>query len=247
MIFGKIKYLMEKFNLIIIGLLIILFGCNQDNINKKKQETVKSKTDTLVHKNSDSISINEPTQEPADTLLTDIESFSDNFIFEIVYACENNFFQKKFYNCPKCYLRYEAIKALIKSSNDFRKIGYKIKLFDCFRPFKVQEEMWKTLPDRRYVANPQTGGSIHNKGAAVDLTLTDLSGKNLDMGTEFDYFGPESAHSYSNIDTICIYNRRILKEIMEKNGFKSLESEWWHYTYISKNKYKNANKIFECN
>lgn len=66
--------------------------------------------------------------------------------------------------------------------------GFKIKFFDCYRPNDVQYKMWAIVPNPQYVANP-VKGSIHNKGGAVDITLTTLDGEELDMGTDFDFFG----------------------------------------------------------
>jgi D-alanyl-D-alanine dipeptidase len=106
--------------------------------------------------------------------------------------------------------------------------------------------MWKIVPDANYVANPKKG-SIHNKGGAVDITLVDLNGKELEMGTTFDFFGKESSHNYLNLSEEILANRKFLKEIMLQNNFKSFESEWWHYNLNNSSEDKVSNLKWRCN
>jgi D-alanyl-D-alanine dipeptidase len=91
--------------------------------------------------------------------------------------------------------------------------------------------MWKIMPDDRYVGNPYGNGSVHNKGAAVDLTLVDAQGQELDMGTGFDHFGREAHHAYKELAPQVLENRKLLKQSMENGGFLPITSEWWHYFY----------------
>ena len=83
------------------------------------------------------------------------------------------------------------------------------------------------------MANPARG-SYHNRGSAVDLTIIDLrTGKELNMGTGFDNFTDSAHHSFKNLPEEILKNRILLKSVMEKHGFKALETEWWHYTFQS--------------
>jgi len=129
-----------------------------------------------------------------DDEFVDIEKLSNYFVLDMKYATKDNFLKKAVYSCERCYVRGVVAKALISANKDFMKKGYRIKLFDCYRPHSVQKKMWKIFPNPGYVADPK-GGSIHNKGAAVDITLTDLQGNQLDMGTDFDHFGKEAHHA----------------------------------------------------
>jgi D-alanyl-D-alanine dipeptidase len=88
--------------------------------------------------------------------------------------------------------------------------------------------MWQIVSNPEYVADPAKG-SIHNRGGAVDITLVDNNGVALDMGTSFDFFGPEAGHNYQNLSNEVKQNRVFLKQIMQENGFVSFDSEWWHY------------------
>ncbi|WP_378178774.1 M15 family metallopeptidase [Aquimarina sp. SS2-1] len=179
-----------------------------------------------------------------DNEFVDIETLSNYFVLDMKYATSNNFLKKAVYSCAKCYVRGVVAKALIRANKEFMKKGYRIKLFDCYRPYSVQKKMWKIFPNPGYVADPK-GGSIHNKGAAVDITLTDLQGNQLDMGTDFDHFGKEAHHSYKELSDEVITNRTLLREIMEKHGFSIIKTEWWHYNFKNK-KFKISDFRWEC-
>ena len=105
--------------------------------------------------------------------------------------------------------------------------------------------MWELVKDDRYAANPKNG-SGHNRGIAVDLTLINLTTKQpLDMGTAFDNFSDTAHHDFSNLSSAVLQNRLILKTIMQKNGFKPLETEWWHYSFINGAAYELLDLSFD--
>lgn len=179
-----------------------------------------------------------------DTTFVNLKEYSSSFMYDMRYATEDNFLQAKVYDCDECYLRYKTVKALLKANEAFQKKGYTIKIFDCYRPLDIQKRMWKIVPNPKYVADPSKG-SIHNRGAAVDITLIDSAGKDLDMGTPFDFFGKEAAHTYDKLAVTILANRFLLKTIMEENGFKAFTSEWWHYDLIAE-KFPVANFTWDC-
>lgn len=181
-----------------------------------------------------------------DTSFIAIKTLTSDFIYDLRYATENNFTKQKIYDCAECYVRGEVAAALIKANQDFMKLGYKIKFYDCYRPLDIQKKMWSIYPDAKYVANPNKGGSMHNKGGAVDITLVDSLGTELPMGTAFDHFGVEAHHSYTKLPKTVIKNRQLLKKTMEKNGFRSISSEWWHYDFQAAKKYPNSNFPVKC-
>lgn len=88
--------------------------------------------------------------------------------------------------------------------------------------------MWQVKPDSRYVANP-TNGSRHNRGAAVDLTLVDRNGKELEMPTGFDDFTVKAHRNYTGASAQAKKNRKVLEDAMKKYGFIPLPTEWWHF------------------
>ena len=179
----------------------------------------------------------------ADTALIDLallrgafrSSDRDNvpdFVFDIKYATKNNFMHEQLYDCDKCLLRKQVAMAFLKARDLFSRDGYRIKIFDCYRPLSIQKKMWEKIKDVRYVANPSTRfGSAHNRGMAIDITLIDRQGRELNMGTKFDFFGLEAHHNFKNFPQEVLKNRRYLKATMKKAGFQPIPSEWWHYSY----------------
>ncbi|PKP14608.1 MAG: peptidase M15 [Bacteroidetes bacterium HGW-Bacteroidetes-23] len=202
----------------------------------------------LVISSSFSQELNEisTTQTVNDSVFVNLKDYSNDFVYDMRYATENNFLKAKVYDCAECYLRFKTIKKLVEANQKFIKLGYKIKIFDCYRPLDVQKKMWAIVSNPSYVANPSKG-SIHNRGAAVDITLVDLDGNELDMGTDFDHFGKESAHLYQELSETVLNNRKLLREVMEDSSFKIIKSEWWHYDLVTEEKYKVSNFTWNCN
>ena len=174
-----------------------------------------------------------------------LRSLSNDFIFDMKYATPDNFLKQAVYDCGECYLRKSTAKALVKANEEFKLLGYRIKLFDCYRPLSVQKKMWKILPGTHYVANPAKG-SKHNRGAAVDLTLVDAQGKELDMGTPFDFFGKKAHHTCTTLPKKVLENRKLLKDVLNKYNFKSIFSEWWHYEYRPEMQSKVEDFQWQC-
>lgn len=183
--------------------------------------------------------------EIADTTFVNLKDYSLDFVYDMKYATEDNFLKTKVYDCAECFLRYKTVKALIAANEEFKKKGLRIKLFDCYRPLDIQKRMWTIVSNPEYVADPSKG-SIHNRGGAVDITLVNKRGKELKMGTSFDFFGSEAGHLYEDLPQKVKDNRALLKEVMIANGFNSFDSEWWHYNLKSGLKDKLSNEKWEC-
>ena len=182
----------------------------------------------------------------SDTTFVNLKDYSQDFVYDMKYASDENFLKAKVYDCAECFLRLKTVKALIEANKVFVKKGFRIKIFDCYRPLDIQKRMWKIVSNPKYVADPAKG-SIHNRGGAVDITLVYSStGKELDMGTPFDFFGEEASHNYLNISDEIKNNRKLLKKIMIKKGFNSFDSEWWHYNLKSALKDKVSNTKWNC-
>ncbi len=162
------------------------------------------------------------------------------------YSTEKNFTGVKLYPCNKCYLRYKVAKDLIRVNKVANKLNYKLKIFDCYRPFYVQAIMFKKFPVKGYVAD-SIEGSVHNRGSAIDITITDNNDNELDMGTEFDALSYKSNHNYKYFSDTILNNRLMLKKIMIENNFVPINSEWWHYNHINARGFKKMNLNFPCN
>jgi len=174
-----------------------------------------------------------------------IKEFTKNVIVEMPYSTENNFTGIKLYPCNRCYLRYKIVKDFIKANNDLNKLNYRIKIFDCYRPFYVQAIMFKKFPVKGYVAD-SIGGSVHNRGGAIDLTITDNKANEINMGTSFDDLSYKSNHNYKYFSDTVLNNRLLLKKIMIKNNFLPINSEWWHYNHKNARVFKKTNIDFPC-
>jgi D-alanyl-D-alanine dipeptidase len=184
-------------------------------------------------------------KETDDNAFINLRNYSNDFVFDMKYATSDNFLKEKVYPCDECFLRVKTVKSLLEANKAFLEKGYKIKLYDCYRPIAIQKQMWKIVPNPTYVANPKKG-SIHNKGGAVDITLVDSLGVELNMGTKFDYFGEEASHNYLNLSEEILENRKFLKEIMLQHNFKSFDSEWWHYNLNNSSADKVSNQKWRC-
>ncbi len=155
---------------------------------------------------------------------------ADGYIIDIRYATDDNFVKEAVYPCGRCFLKPKVARSLSIIRDELKEQGFMLKLFDCYRPRPAQYKLWEKVPNPDYVANPAEG-SMHNRGVAIDLTLADKSGKELDMGTPYDFFGPEAHHDYA-VHSLKIQNLRTkLKSIMESHGFQHIRTEWWHYSY----------------
>ena len=185
------------------------------------------------------------TKEVDSNAFVNLRNYSNDFVFDMKYATADNFLKEKVYPCDECFLRVKTVKALLEANKSFIEKGFKIKLYDCYRPRAIQKKMWRIVPDANFVANPKKG-SIHNRGGAVDISLVDSVGNELNMGTTFDFFGEEASHNYQNLSDEILANRKFLKDIMLQNNFRIFESEWCNYILNCSNKDAVSNKKWRC-
>ncbi|MEO9890927.1 M15 family metallopeptidase [Aurantibacter sp.] len=236
--------------LIVVGIVILFFNACKNNSKQEKVNDPNSQEIDVKEAQPNEIKevkkVFRTFENLADTTFVRLADFSDGFAFDMRYATDNNFLKEKVYDCAECYTRVKTVKALLKANAAFKKSGVKIKFYDCYRPNSVQYKMWAIVPNPQYVANPKKG-SIHNKGGAVDITLVTLDGEELDMGTDFDYFGKRAYLDNFDLPKEILDNRKLLKETMEKHGFWSTRTEWWHYNLQGSHKDKIANFKWNCN
>ncbi|CAM3546881.1 D-alanyl-D-alanine dipeptidase [Corallococcus sp. ZKHCc1 1396] len=161
--------------------------------------------------------------------LVDAATVIPDLILDLRYATEDNFLKRQVYpDGARCLLLQDSVQRLTKAADLLRPQGYRLKVYDCYRPRAVQYEMWKILPKPGYVANPAKG-SNHNRGGAVDLTLATADGGEVEMPTAFDDFTPKAHHGYMGGTPASRKHREVLRAAMEGVGFKRNKMEWWHY------------------
>ena len=209
-------------------LLFVLLCCKADKPITTPQ-VVTQKDDFLIESSIDSIN-HSPKEVDYYTLIWSEITPADSVMLDLRYATAHNFTQTQIYPCSRCFLRRPvAQKLLLINQQLIDSKGLRMKLFDCYRPLGAQQQLWDIVPDETYVANP-IKGSMHNRGAAVDVTLVDKDENELDMGSDFDAFGSVSRHDNFSLPKEILTNRALLKSTMEAAGFKSIKSEWWHYS-----------------
>jgi len=164
--------------------------------------------------------------------LVEVRELIPDVRLDLRYATADNFTHQKLFSTNVCYLSLGAVKGLMAVQDSLRRAGLSLMIFDGYRPRAIQYLMFEILPNPVYVADPASG-SKHNRGSAVDLTIVDAStGAAWDMGTDFDFFGNEAAHSYTNLSAKVLQNRQYFKSVMVNiGGFAAYDAEWWHYDY----------------
>ena len=172
-------------------------------------------------------------------------------LFELRYCTENNFMGQRVdgYLAPRCILTRQAAEALRKVQDTLAPFGLGIKIFDAYRPQRAVNHFvrWgRDLKDIRmkaaYYPNVDKDQvfeqgyiatrSGHSRGSTVDLTIVSLAAphEELDMGSGFDFFGPESWPENRSFPPAQRAHRMLLQTVMKQNGFKPYDKEWWHFT-----------------
>ncbi|MGE4132164.1 MAG: M15 family metallopeptidase [Bdellovibrionales bacterium] len=176
---------------------------------------------------------------------------------DLRYASSNNFMSRDVYGPFRRAFLHRI--AAIKLSDAYRELrqrhpGYGLVIFDALRPRSIQRVLWdhvKGSDAQNYIANPDKG-SMHNFGFAVDLTVMNEKGVELDMGAGFDDFRPisqprlEAEHiAAGQLSEVHMKNRMILRGAMEAAGFSQLPSEWWHFEALPRDQVRAEHRIVE--
>jgi D-alanyl-D-alanine dipeptidase len=164
----------------------------------------------------------------AEEPLVDLSVVDPRVVIDLRYATSDNFTGQRLYPVARCLLRESVAHRLRRVQDRLAAQGLGLKVYDGYRPLSVQRRMWEIMPDPTYVADPAKG-SRHNRGAAVDVTLVDLDGWELEMPTAFDDFSPAAHRHYAGGTETSRSNRQTLIQAMEAEGFTGLADEWWHF------------------
>lgn len=164
--------------------------------------------------------------------LVDVNTISPRPLLEVRYATPYNFTGRPLYPFPAVYVHRDVAAALQRVQTELAAEGLGLKIYDGYRPFSVQELMWKAVPDERYVSNPAKSKGKHTRGTAVDVTLVDRMGNELPMPTPYDDF-TDLAHRLNSPSWRPDQRKNSLKleALMKKHGFIPFAFEWWHYDY----------------
>jgi D-alanyl-D-alanine dipeptidase len=167
-----------------------------------------------------------------DNELVNIKKAIPTVVLDIRYATKNNFMQQVMYKQAKAFARKPVVAQLKIMQEVLKSKGLGLKIFDAYRPYAVTIAFYQKAKDKNFVAHPAKG-SRHNRGCAIDLTLVDLkTGKELPMPTPYDSFEEAASPSFTKLPAHVIKNRDLLIDVMQANGFKVIDNEWWHFDFV---------------
>jgi D-alanyl-D-alanine dipeptidase len=207
----------------------------RENTIQTMEENFKTDFDTLAQR----------LEEEGLVRLKDVDP---TMIVDLRYSTPNNFTGMDVYGpFEEAYMQPEPARMLVRANEYLKKThpDHTLYIYDAVRPRSVQRILWDTLDmpveqKNNYVADPDLG-SIHNFGAAVDLTIAGPDGQPIDMGTDFDYFGElaypiheERMLQEERLAREQVANRRLLRDVMTRAGFTTINSEWWHFNAMSR-------------
>ncbi|MEZ4525443.1 MAG: M15 family metallopeptidase [Desulfobacterales bacterium] len=189
--------------------------------------------------------------------LVDIHTLDPGIQVNLKYSSLDNFLERDIYGSLKtCWLQREIALKLVNAQKFLKKKHpeFSLIVFDAVRPRRFQRQMWdmvKGSPAHAYVANPDSG-SFHNYGAAVDLSIADAQGRELDMGTPFDWFGElaqprheEKFLKQGKLTQEQVNSRKLLRAVMTEAGFLPLKTEWWHFNGLPGKEIRKRYNIIE--
>lgn len=239
-------------------ILLFLAACagepkDRPKINSTKTNVESTKVQTAAKEKPEE---KRPERQGLEKLVA-VRSLDSSILVDLKYAGSDNFMRKRlYYDLHDLYLQADIAARLVKVQAQLKKIrpDLTLLLYDGVRPLSVQWAMWKALDsipvkDRvKFVSNPASG-SIHNYGAAIDLTIADLHGNPLDMGAGYDdirliaYPKLEAQFLASGeLSEAQVNNRKLLRRVMASQGFTNIPTEWWHFNGCSR---VNAKKRYE--
>ena len=231
---------------------LIGFGCetNSKPVEIQEFEVVKVRDPQIVKDSIAKVELDSTTSKYLKTFnLVDILEIDSSIQVDLRYATDNNFMGHVLYDTLSSLYLQSDVAERISACQSYLKEKhprYSLLIYDGVRPLEVQREMWNaldTIPAAqrgKFVSNPSYG-SVHNFGAAVDLTICDESGKPLDMGAGYDDFRdiafPSKEWIFLKSGELTeeqYENRKLLREVMKSQGFRGIPSEWWQFTACSR-------------
>ena len=149
-------------------------------------------------------------------------------VLEIRYATEQNITGKKIYADKRAWLREETIRKLAQVARELEEKGYRLVLWDGWRPASAQKALWAAKPDGRFLTPPNRI-SRHTRGTSVDVSLADRNGKTLEMPSDHDEFTDRADEDFCDVPKEVAQRARLLRKAMFRAGFSGVPDEWWHY------------------
>lgn len=251
----KMKHLSKKISHYgVLFLCIALIYADYSCVNPSEQQALNNASEQTDYNDTTSLKIDTIISVVNDTSemeylflkysFVDISSLDSSIIIDLKYSTTDNFVGIDLYgNLEKAYLHPDAAEKLLRAQVLLKEKNpyYNLVVFDAARPNEIQKLMWDSVHleasvKRKYLTPPELG-SMHNYGLAVDLSISDSTGTHLDMGTPFDSFEKLAQPAYEKqylregkLTAEQVENRKLLRSVMEKSGFKGITTEWWHFS-----------------
>ena len=162
----------------------------------------------------------------------DIHSIDPTIVIDLRYATEQNVTGRALYPKGTRALALPSVAQQLAGVQRYlHQFGFRLKIWDAYRPKEAQELLWRYSAKDQYVANPEKGfGSMHSYGVSVDVTLVDDWSQDAAMPTRFDEFTPQAMMRYGGRDPAVRQHLTLLQRAMSYNNFYGLRVEWWHFT-----------------
>ncbi|MDQ6656221.1 MAG: M15 family metallopeptidase [Verrucomicrobiota bacterium] len=172
--------------------------------------------------------------------LVDIKSVDPTIAVELRYAGARNIAQHPLYPVEMRALVRPSVAARLMEAQSYLQVrGYRLKIWDAYRPKTAHDQLWQLTQNHDYVANPADGiGSLHTWGVAVDATLVTEKGSEVAMPTDFDDFTPAAMLRYTGNDLGIRSHLHTLQRAMGLAGFYGMRTEWWHFISKDWQKYR---------
>ena len=168
-----------------------------------------------------------PVQPPE---LVNIKAVDPTIVVELRYASSRNVLGRPLYPPKMPALVRPSVAARLRSAQAYlQPRGFRLKIWDAYRPKIAQDQLWQFLPDRNFVSNPADSTPLHTWGVAVDATLVYQNGHAVAMPTDFDEFTPAAMLRYTGQDPNVRDHLRVLQRAMAQAGFLGMRTEWWHF------------------
>lgn len=173
-----------------------------------------------------------------------VSSYVPSIFVDLKYASEDNFTGIRIYDFEDAFLRVGTLRKLVKVQQELETMGLSLKIWDAFRPVYDHKQLWSYNPNPAYISDPENGTLPHSRGNTVDVTLVNQAGEELEMPSGFDEFTAKADRNYEDCSEFAAANAEVLRSVMEKHGFTSISSEWWHF--VDKDEYSVEPKFMPC-
>lgn len=248
----------SKLTLLLLGVFLLLSGCHQTEQQgipsgeAPSVEVIETTTppETEPPQTTAATETTPETTEPQQPFvyhgLTELSAWDDSILVDQRYATAENFTGMQQYDRTLCLVNEDIVPMLMQASELAREHGFRLKIWDAYRPISVQQALHDSAPAELSAYVPAPGPySMHARGITVDVTLCDMYGNELDMPTAFDDFSVAAHSDYTGASAEQIANRELLNEIMSTAGFTRSRLEWWHFDGPNRDNYEILDISFQ--